>query len=197
MSLAAADFFLASRPIPSTAVAPGQDDPLYKYLYRRQVDSLGPGLCFAPVFARWMALPDDGADGTFARTAANMDSITGALEQDRPVMLGLVLQRSGEPGALLWQNHQVLALGPARVLAGEHWPNSVVGIYDPNFPGNDGVILELRAVEVGVMSLPRPLHGEFPLYGIRTTRIAGSRRTPVRGVFELPYVRRTPPSDLK
>ncbi|MFN0130921.1 MAG: hypothetical protein ACKVW3_00060 [Phycisphaerales bacterium] len=41
MSFAAADFFLAARPRPDARQPPTQGDPLYNFLYGRQVVSLG------------------------------------------------------------------------------------------------------------------------------------------------------------
>lgn len=225
MSLLAADYYLAGEPIPDTEAAPESGSALYDAIYGRQRDSLGPGSGYVFKFSQWMALPDatpergaadgaiatDAGDGpdaaggahaeaiptsTSAGTRAELPSICRDLEAGRLVPLGLVLTRAGR--GRLWNNHQVLGYGVVRVDdATLH-----IHIYDPNYPGDDGCVLRVEGIGVGLLGLEegsdeaRALRaGEPSTRGetVRTTRLtSGGRATSVRGVFRMPCEARVP-----
>src|SRR5204863_294830 len=63
MSLAAADFYLANKPVPDFTKPPAQGTPLYEYMYQRQADSMGPLGVMALKFWGWMRLPDHSEKG--------------------------------------------------------------------------------------------------------------------------------------
>lgn len=190
MSFAAADYFIAGMEPPAATDPPARGEALYTYLFSRQVESLGAAMEFVPRFARWMSLPDDGLGGTRSLTVGGLGQIISSLERHQPVHLGLVLTSHAE-GGMLWQNHQVLAYGVERRGA----RGLDIRIYDPNFPDNDGAVLEMRFGTVGFVVLRAGPGGLMtaPWPGIETVRRAPGRRdTPVRGVFEMAYSPRTP-----
>jgi hypothetical protein len=174
MSAAAADFFFAGRPVPSLDVPPARGTPLYEYLYLRQAESIGPGIAGALRFVEWMRLSDDELR---AQTRGQLTAIRAAIESRGVAPIGLVLARfGGPPGArAAADNHQVLAL---RVVDGPTHPT--IEIYDPNFPGDDSVRIDLD----GLSSSPG-------VVGHRVRKLG--KPTPVRGVMLMPYEPRTPP----
>lgn len=195
MSFAAADFFLAQRPIPSTSSIPMRGQPLYDYIYQRQTDSLGPSIELAADFSRWMDLPDQGLSSAGAFTLGELPPMIDRLARGEPVVLGLVLtdsRTSREP----WHNHQVLAMRavfddePARGVGGCRFE-----IYDPNYPAADAARIEIR---LAVHGIDRVGHDSSPVLGARCRRVVpGFRERAVRGVFDMPYAPRVPPPDLK
>jgi hypothetical protein len=189
MASAALDYFLSCIPIPSTTAVPASGTPLFSYLLRRQIDSLG-GLTFAvvPRFLAWTNLPDTRPTGILPGLLPGASLIQGLQEltvpefratvasvtAGSPVVLGLIYVG---PGAInIWENHQVLAYGTSPVSS----TVTDIKIYDPNYPGNDRVVIRceliaggsrVRCVEMG------------PGVGTKT----------VRGFFRMPYTRVTPP----
>jgi hypothetical protein len=191
MSFAAADYYLANIEPPNDTEPPAKGNPLYSYLYTRQLESLGSTLTAVPKFARWMDLPDATPFGTSALTCLGLDDLRDRVAAGQPVHLGLVLT-SSKAGGVLWENHQVLAY------AAERSPGSgmLVHIYDPNFPGNDGAGLHLRwksAGQVVLGSVGFTLH-TFPWPAAEIVRKAPGRKdTRVRGFFLMDYSPRIPP----
>lgn len=193
MSFAAADYFLAGIDPPVIATPPAKGQELYKYLYQRQVDSLGDTLVAVPKFARWMDLPDDTPFGTGARTCAELGDIVARLEAGEACHLGLVFVRMRD-GGKLWENHQVLAYGV------EFAPGDglFIRIYDPNYPVNDRVFLHVSWRPAGMMVVgtvgTRLICVPYPgAEVVRRTSTPGRRDQPVRGFFQMNYSRRQPP----
>lgn len=186
MSAAAADFYLADARVPQSDEPPRDDDPLYAYLSDRQVDSLGPGFSLALTFAEWMAYDDHragmkpraGRRDIGVETAARLQGIYDKLDNHDLVVLGLVYVKLGT--GLLWENHQVLAYGYDRDDSGAR-----IRIYDPNHPGDDGVVIAIRECEPESRAVTCEL--------IPTKR----RARPVRGLFEMPYTAVKPADDLR
>lgn len=200
MSFAAADFYLAGRPLPMQASPPTRGEPLYEYIYKRQVDSLGDRLSYAAKFSRWMDLPDVGPLSAGRATLGELDAVLEAIAEGRPAHLGLVYINSvktREP----WHNHQVLAF------AAEAAPETAGGvtslmlhIYDPNYPGNDAVRIE---VALTIDGFDRSGHDRSPILSAVCTQVIppaadrDGRTRPVRGLFPMPYEPQFPPADLR
>jgi hypothetical protein len=191
MSAAAYDFLLAGRKAPETEEVPKAGTIFQRYLFRRSIDSFAMGESILQ-FARWMALPDLGPNGTCALTLGEYQKIRDELDQQRLVPLGLIYDKGKSPQDIaqnVWNNHQVLAYGYA-----ENADSSVdVRIYDPNEPKNDDVTLHAEKVQVGESA------GEA-LYGL-TTIEKGKKLTipvdpPVYGFFRMPYQPVEPPASL-
>ncbi len=191
MSAAASDFLLAGRPAPRSTEVPKTGTVFQRYLFRRAIDSFAMGESILQ-FARWMALPDLGPNGTFALTLDEYRKIRDLLDQQRLVPLGLVYDKgkgAQEIARDVWNNHQVLAYGYV-----ENADGSIdVRIYDPNEPQNDDVTLHAEKVQVGEAA------GEA-LFGLATIE-KGKKRTipvdpPVYGFFRMPYQPIEPPASL-
>ncbi len=191
MSAGAYDFLLANRQIPATEDVPNTGTVFQRYLFRRAIDSFAMGETVLQ-FARWMALPELGTNGTYALTMGEYQQICALLDQQRLVPLGLVYMKGKNPQEIarnVWNNHQVLAYGHV-----ENPDGTIdVRIYDPNEPKNDDVTLHAEKVPVGESA------GE-PLYGLATIE-KGKKRTvpvdpPVYGFFRIPYQPVEPPASL-
>jgi hypothetical protein len=209
MSLAAADFYLAKKPIPDFTKPPQQGTPLYEYLYKRQADSMGPLGVMALKFWSWMKLPDrsDTGECTQKLTAQELPGIIARLKTRQLVPIGLVLTREGE--GRLWENHQILGYG---VKEGQ---NGVVDllVYDPNFPRDDKVVIRLtpeseeasKSTDHAVSANPADDNAQAKPPAPKATgsqeyqcqRISGKGLTKkVRGLFAMPYEPKTPPEGL-
>jgi hypothetical protein len=186
MCFAAHDNYLADRRPPPDTTPPASGTPLYERLYARQADSIGPGLSQATRFADWMALADDGRDGTRARTFLELPAILDRLSRHELVHLGLVHVSFRETHEI-WRNHQVLAYS-----ASSPEPGAVdLHIYDPNHPKRDDIVIRLRLRRIETSSPMRmglAFHALPPL-GVEASLIAtdGTIHKPVRGLFAMPY----------
>lgn len=188
MSAAASDFFLSARPIPADTIAPKTSAALYRYLFRRSMDSFAMGESVLR-FARWMALPDNGPQGIYRQTQPEMQKLRAALDQQRLQPIGLVITAGStlqQISQWVWSNHQVLAYRYADNPDG----STDVFVYDPNSPGSDTARLHTTQVPLG----DGP---DGPLYGVQCQPV-GINITPlsVRGFFLMPYEPADPPQGL-
>ncbi|MCZ7638290.1 MAG: hypothetical protein M5U12_20975 [Verrucomicrobia bacterium] len=192
MASAALDYFLACIPIPSASTVPTAGSPLFNYLLRRQLDSLGaPGFGLVQKFLTWTNRPDvalpaglvlgplipgTGAltvDGLQELTAPELNATTRSLAAGQRVVLGLIYVG---PGAVsIWRNHQVLAYDATSAGA----VVTQLRVYDPNAPGDDNVVIRCERLAGGAR--------------VRCVQVTRRGTTRVRGFFRMPYVRRTPP----
>jgi hypothetical protein len=200
MSLAAADFYLAKRPVPDLTKPPEQGTPLYEYLYQRQADSMGPLGVMALKFWTWMKLPNhsDTGECTQKLTAAELPGIVKRLKARQLVPIGLVLTNSGD--GKLWENHQILGYG---VKECEHGVVELL-VYDPNFPKDDKVVIRVTPVtkdaptEAKSTDATKAAKSKAPAPTEYTCeRVTGKGLVKkVRGLFSMPYEPKTPPEGL-
>lgn len=188
MSAAASDLYLAGRPVPALTRAPNTGTVLYRYLFRRAMDSFAMGESILR-FARWMALPDDSPQGVFRQTQPELDKLRVALDQQRLQPIGLVISAGSSLAEIsqgVWSNHQVLAYRYAANPDG----STDVYVYDPNSPCSDTAYLHTTQVQVG----DGP---DGPLYGVQCQPV-GINITPlrVRGFFMMPYEPADPPDGV-
>lgn len=186
MCLATVDHLLAGRDVPQPDGIPRQGEPLYRYLWRRQLASLLWPPWIALAFPLWMRLPDDGRFGVRRRTWKALPRVRRRLDAGRPVVLGLLYVAHGEGKAT--DNHQVVAYryqfaSPDGRICDFH-------AYDPNYPGDDTLLIRTERVLVAG-------DDDSPVYGARCTQISGRRRNrPFHGFFPIPALWRTPPGWL-
>jgi hypothetical protein len=193
MCAAAYDFTLAGVPIPLGSTVPSQGSRLQRYLYRRQMDSLGGLGQQAIKVAQWTNLPDDTQVGTWRRTADEFGVIRQKLDEGNLVILALIYEHATslkELSKMIFSNHQVLAYAYDLGDTGE----VSIRVYDPNLPGQDDVVIRSEPVELGLENSPT---GPVMVTGFRATQVKGDAlyRT-VRGFFEMPYTPVNPPANL-
>lgn len=202
MSAAALDLFLAARPRPSAQTPPKANTPLYAYLLRRQLDSLGSEFALIRRFADAMALETFGPSGLAAMSVKGVDDIAAALSASQPAPIGLVHSNTGKLEAL-WHNHQVLGYQQVATAPTTNTPPSTFTfrIYDPNFPRNDEVTLCVTLQPVGFQLAPGPFPIPTLVLGALCTRDApstplnrGGKPKVVRGLFLMPYAPAVPPA---
>lgn len=163
MTFVAADLQRAGVPPPPDTTAPPDGSPLRAWIVRRQLDSFDGGrLPFR--FYSLMSPLRPGRETGWARLLGRLGidlhsrahvmitrewpAIRHSLDAGRPVSLGLVRVVSANPVALT-RNHQVLAWGYD--LDGS---SLTLRIYDPNWPGDDGVTLSLDLADPGADAQP-------------------------------------------
>ncbi len=189
MSSSAYDFFLSGDLPPMGKDVPPKTQPLWNYLYERQLATFGLVGEYIFRFAEWMALPDNRIYGTQKRTYDEFVKIQRQLDTGFLSVIGLVYV-SFRTTVILWNNHQVLAHSYTRL------DNNTfdIHIYDPNFPDQDDVFIRAEKVEVGRFPLAVP---PTPVYGLKCMEWQnGHEEKPVRGFFTMPYDYKEPPAGL-
>lgn len=176
MCMAAADFFHASVEIPSDMEPPADGDPLYQYLYDRQLDSFG-GIALPLRVLQLMASPDTGPDGLQALTAKELARIREKVANGDLVPICIILGKA-DGRSKPWDNHQILVYADSTT--DEAAP--MLRVYDPNFPKDDLATLTFTKTEDGWATLLKAHRAGRP----KPTEIK------VRGLFLTPYTPRTP-----
>ena len=169
MCAAVYDFRLAGRAIPQVVAVPRQGTRFQRYLFQRQMDSLGGLGKQAVRVAQWTSLPDGTQVGTMRRTADEFALLQQKLDQGNLVILALIYERATslkELSRLVFNNHQVLAWAYQLDAEG----GVTIQIYDPNLPGRDDVVIRSQAVPLS--DLPPTIGSETGL-GLRSTELVG------------------------
>ena len=148
MAFAVRDYYEAHEPIPSDTAPPPAESPLYQFIVHRLFDSfnLPFGLnryieLMAPAF------PDAGNSFGLASRASVMINtewprIKTDIDAGHPVPLGLIKVKSSDLRELC-KHHQVLAYAYELDQA-----DLTIWLYDPNYPNNDDVQLQLNISSV-------------------------------------------------
>jgi len=193
MSAAAYDFALASRNIPTQARVPRQGTRLQRYMFQRQMDSLGGVGQQVVKVAQWTCLPSDTLVGTQARTAREFEAIRLKLEDKNLVVLALIYDHANnlrELAQVIFNNHQVLAYACQTDNSGGY----DLQVYDPNLPGRNDVAIHCQPVLVGELSSGAKPQ---PVMGLKSTQLVGGAfYRDVRGFFPMPYTPVKPPKGL-
>jgi hypothetical protein len=139
MSLAAKDFFMHDRQVPSVDDTP-QSGPLFDYFWGRQLDTFdhASGWDDLRKFVNFY-LP---TTFTRARSVSEFRRVKDALDTGRPVVIGLVYVRADD--GQLWDNHQVLAYDYT-----ESGGKTYINVYDPNHPGANDVVVRVDVEDQG------------------------------------------------
>lgn len=165
------DYLHAGQPVPDSPHIPEKNTPFWRYLYRRQFDSFGPGLWYTLKFALWTLLPNAAVR---RRTRVTLEKVLTRLEAGEPTVLGIVYV--GVPQSFaVWENHQVLAYRAEQPAPGI----TDLYIYDPNHPGDDTDFIRCEASDKGVVCAQKSAY--------RADR-------PVRGFFPVRYAPKRPPA---
>lgn len=170
MCFAAYDFFNAQRTITSNNTIPKPGSPLYRYLYKRQLDSYGQFGKLIAKFAHWTVLSDSTVDRL---TYYELNKVATQIENGQAVILGLVYTSIAKTIAI-WLNHQVLAYNYL-----EEAEAIKIKIYDPNFPYQDDIIIEIKSGSAGIKCTQKIPHKKKEVH--------------IRGFFVIPYIPIEPP----
>ncbi len=193
MCAAAYDFLLAGRGIPLNMDVPHQGTRLQRYLFQRQMDSLG-GLGEALIkVAQWTSLPDDTTVGTMRRTADEFQLLRHKLDEGNLVILALIYAHASslkELAKLIFKNHQVLA----HAYQQDNKGTVTIHVYDPNLPAQDDVDIHAEPV---VLSEATSLAGPQTVMGLKCTQqVGGKFYKDIRGFFAIPYTPVNPPERI-
>jgi hypothetical protein len=193
MCAAVYDFILAGRTIPQNIEVPRQGTRLQRYIFQRQMDSLG-GLGEALVkVAQWTSLPNDTPVGTYRRTADEFSQLRQKLDEGNLVILALIYARATslfELSRLIFNNHQVLTYAYQQDAAGA----STIHIYDPNLPAQDDVDIHAEPMVVGETASSSASQTAI---GLKPTQlVSGAFYKDVRGFFAMPYTPVIPPKGI-
>jgi hypothetical protein len=184
MVFTALDYWAAGRPPPDDRDPPASGTPLFRYLFRRLIDSwdlpAGP-LVYLRFMQPWY--PDgDRSWGPFTVhgrawhiAVRQWPAVRAQLDRGWPCPLGLVKVASANP-ADIGKNHQVLAYGydaTGRTIA--------LHVYDPNQGDNDDVILSFGTAEAA---------GPLPVALTPDVSAAPG----VQYFFRVPYRPKSPPA---
>lgn len=164
------DFFLAKKTIALDTTVPKPGTPLYRYLYQRQLDTYGSCWKFVAKFAQWTVLPDSTVQSL---TYKELQKVTAQLDKGQAVILGLVYVSIADTLAI-WFNHQVLAYDYS-----QEQKILKVKIYDPNFPCQNDVFIEIKRAFNGLQCKQKVF--------------STGKEIPIRGFFVMPYAPVSPP----
>lgn len=188
MSAAAADFKLSGRQVPGDTEPPKRGTNLHQYLFRRSMDSFAMGESILR-FARWMLLPDDGANGTNSLTLGEWDKVRAELDANHLVPIGQLRAKAAniqEVSRDVWNNHQVLAYAYTQTADGV-WN---IRIYDPNCKDDDSIFIHAEKKQVGMDK------GQ-PIYGLSCYESdCWEKQRLLHGFFAMPYEPLEPPPGL-
>jgi hypothetical protein len=190
MCSAAYDYALTKTAIPQNVEVPYRGSRLHRYLFRRQLDSLG-GLGQEIVkVAQWTSLPEDTLVGTQRRTADEFNHIHQRLDDRNLVILALIYEHASslkELSRCIYNNHQVLAYAYQRDESGV----VMINIYDPNLPGKDDVVIHSEPIILGEEGSPL---GTNTVVGLKSLQfLGGAYYKTIRGYFAMPYSPVNPP----
>lgn len=140
MCYAALDYYYAGLPVPDRTTVPRLGDGLYRYLWKRQIDSFQ--LPMGPLrILRWMFREDEAV----ARSTIQKEflKLRNSIARLQPVVLLMIYARSWEDPT---RNHQVVAVGYDLDEAAQQ---ATVFLYDPNYPGKEPKLhLDLQSPSV-------------------------------------------------
>jgi hypothetical protein len=149
MVYAALDFYHGGIGVPIDTEPPQQGSQLFDYIAKRLIDSFDVPFGIMKYFA-WMSHRGSLYSRTIDEAIAAMDQA----DNSGPVPLGLIRVESINP-VDLGHNHQVLAYGSKEIQGGFS-----LLIYDPNYPNDDKVSLDICKGEVN-HSIDGPIRGLF------------------------------------
>ncbi len=182
MSAGALDLFLDNQAAPQTKEVPANGTHIQRFLFKRQLDSMGNFGETILRFHDWMGLPDDTTHGTQKLTLEEFENkIRPRLNKFLPTPIGMLYVKWSDSREV-WLNHQVLAVRYERDSASR----LRIFVYDPNYPNRDDIHIEAEKVDVG---------GSIGMRLIQ--RIGANESKKLYGIFAVPYRQAIPPEDIK
>jgi hypothetical protein len=156
MAFAARDRFERNEDAPPDGAPPKPGEALFKEIVDRQFDSFGR--LFTVPIRFWLSSAGDqpGRDRETVRSA--WPAIKASIDKGEPPMVGLVRLAGWNPLAL-GLGHQVVAFR-----YDETSSRIEIGVYDPNHPGEDGVVVAVERRPDGSYAMAQST-GE-PLIGL-------------------------------
>lgn len=128
MCFAALDYYHARLPVPGQTRVPRPGDPLFRYLWKRQMDSFQ--LPTGPLrILRWMTRGDASVAGSTIQS--EFPKLQDSMAWLQPSVLLMIYARSWEDPT---QNHQVVAVGYD---LDEVTQKASIFLYDPNYPSKE------------------------------------------------------------
>lgn len=185
MAYLAADATIFSRAIPDTDHIPRKGTARYNLLYGRLLDSFGPA--FRNVFRlqNWTKLPLDTVNGLQKLSREAFLDFQVQLDMGQLVPLFVMLDREA-----LWNSHQILAYRYAQ----QAEDSLDIGVYDPNFPNQDNVVIRCKTVNLNPAG-QRQIQG-FTCQIINTQRPNVPLYPHAFGLFSSGYTPKLPPVQL-
>ena len=169
MCFTALDYFHAKESLPRLSSPPALGHILHTHLFRRQNETYGR---FGQTLARFVQWSFQSDASLQAQTYREFVGIQQSLDRNQPVVLGLVYVHISKSIAI-WMNHQVIAYRYETATGG-----GTVYLYDPNYPGQEDIVVDLIRTGRAVQCLQRNLRLNSVM--------------PVRGFFAVPYRRKLP-----
>jgi len=145
MAFAALDRFQRGEDAPPDIVPPAPGEALFKEIVDRQFDSFGR--LFVVPLRFWLASAGSQSGRDRETVRAAWPAIRAAIDDGEPPMVGLVRLAGWNPLAL-GLGHQVVAFR-----YDESATKVEIGIYDPNHPGSDDVVLTLEREPSGAYEM--------------------------------------------
>jgi hypothetical protein len=182
MAAGALDLFLNNQTVPPTTAVPTNGSPIQRFLFKRQLDSMGLLGETILRFSDWMGLPDDTPHGTQKLTYGEFEKkIRPRLNKFIPTPIGLLYVK-WQDSREIWLNHQVLAVRYERDTASR----LRIFVYDPNFPNRDDIDIVAEKTDVG--------GGETGFQVEQRIGAGGTKK--LYGFFAVPYTPTISPQDF-
>jgi hypothetical protein len=171
------DYNKSKKKAPAVNDVPKEETDLYNYLKKRQLASWGKMNTMVLRYVQWMTFSDEKAQ---AETRKSWQVVKKALDDNDFAVLGLIYNDIRD-SLRVWDNHQVLAYGYSEMEDG----TTRIHLYDPNFPNNDNIHIEVKPVKGGKIK------------GVTTAQYKdGEKIHPMHGFLVVPYDYEEPPDKL-
>jgi hypothetical protein len=172
------DYTKSKKKAPEVNAVPQEETPLYHYLAKRQLASWGTMSMMVLRYAQWMTFSDDKAQ---SESLESWQHVKKQLDDGEFQVLGLIYHDLHESLAV-WDNHQVLAYGYTELADG----SAHIHVYDPNYPKNDNIHIEVTPVKEG-----------GKVVGVKTAQYKDEKKIhPMHGFLVVPYDYEEPPDKL-
>jgi hypothetical protein len=172
------DYTKSKKKAPDVNDVPKEETALYHYLAKRQLASWGTMSMMVLRYVQWMTFSDEKAQ---EETLESWQTVKKNLDDDEFTVLGLIYNDIRD-SLRVWDNHQVLAYGYSEMADG----STRIHLYDPNYPKNDRLYIELKPVKEG-----------GKVRGVTTAQYKDDKKIhPMHAFLVVPYDYEEPPDKL-